>query len=93
MGHTTRKKQFEEEPEARYANHFHVGHNAFEVIVEFGQQYTEGSCQDENALHPRMHTRVAMAPVYAKELQELLESALDDYERKFAPIVPRGKHE
>ena len=24
-----------DEPEARYANYFHVGHNAFEVVLEF----------------------------------------------------------
>jgi hypothetical protein len=76
----------EEQPEARYANYFHVGHNAFEVILEFGQYY-------EGARQPQMHTRIVVAPVYAKEFLHLLEIALKDYVEKFGQIASEGTHE
>lgn len=91
MGEPLRNHQADDEHEAKYANHFHVGHNAFEVVLDFGQQYSPG--EGGEGRHPRMHTRVVTTPVYARELQQLLESALDDYERKFAPIPARGGHE
>jgi hypothetical protein len=75
-----------DESEARYANYFHVGHNAFEVMLEFGQHY-EGTSQ------PRMHTRIVAAPVYAKALLGLLEAAIAEYEKAFGPIAVRGAHE
>lgn len=74
------------EAEARYANYFHVGHNAFEVMLEFGQHY-------EGASQPRMHTRIVAAPVYAKALLGLLQTALDEYEKAFGPIAARATHE
>ncbi len=75
-----------DELEARYANYFHVGHNAFEVILEFGQHY-------EGARQAKMHTRIVVAPVYATALLGLLQTALADYERKFGHIASRGTHE
>ena len=68
-----------EEPGARYANYFQVGHNAFEVIVEFGQHY-EGSSQ------PQMHTRIVAAPAYAKALLGLLGAAIAEYEQTFGEL-------
>jgi len=70
------------DPEARYSNYFHIGFNAFEVILEFGQHY-EG---DEE---PSMHTRIVTAPAYAAGLLELLQTALADYEQKFGPSNSR----
>ena len=64
---------------ARYANYFQVGHNAFEVVVEFGQHY-EGSGE------PQMHTRIVVAPVYAKALLGLLATAVEDYEKTFGEL-------
>jgi len=75
-----------DDSEARYANYFHVGHNAFEVMLEFGQ-YNKGASQ------PRMHTRIVAAPVYAKALLGLLEAAIAEYEKAFGPIAVRGEHE
>lgn len=92
MGHKICSKESEREPEAKYTNLFYVGYNAFEVVVEFGQQYS-GERSEEEVPHSRMHTRLVTAPVFARELQELLRSSLDEYERKFAPIMPRGSHE
>ena len=65
--------------EGRYANHFSIGHNAFEVILQFGQFY-EGNGQ------PVMHTRIVTGPAYAQILQQLLNRALKEYESTFGPI-------
>jgi hypothetical protein len=92
MGHKIRSKESACKSEAKYANLFHVGYNAFEVVVEFGQQYA-GEPGEEEVLPSQMHTRVVTAPVYAREFQELLRSALEDYERKFTPIAQRGRDE
>ncbi len=86
MKRKARESLVVEEPEARYANYFHVGHNAFEVMLEFGQHY-------EGASQPRMHTRIVIAPVYAKALLGLLGTAITEYEQAFGQIVVRGTHE
>jgi hypothetical protein len=75
-----------DEPEARYANYFHVGHNAFEVVLAFGQYY-------EGADRHRMHTRIIAAPAYAKALLGLLASAIGDYEKLYGKIGVGSKHE
>lgn len=66
--------------EGRYANLFRVGHNAFEVIVEFGQFYKGNQ-------HPVMHTKIVTSPAYAKALLGLLESFAEEYEKTFGPIA------
>jgi Protein of unknown function (DUF3467) len=73
----------DEEREGRYANHFHVGHNAFEVILQFGQFYEGGK-------QAVMHTRIVTAPAYAETLLELLSQSLEQYESSFGPI-PKGR--
>jgi hypothetical protein len=75
-----------EEPEAKYANYFHVGHNAFEVILEFGQHY-------ESATKPQMHTRIVTAPAYAEALCELLRKALAEYQKSFGNRASRKTNE
>lgn len=72
--------------EGRYANFFNVGHNAFEVVLEFGQCY-EGDAQ------PRVHTRIVTGPAYAKTLLGLLESCLRQLESDFGPVSPDKAHE
>ena len=62
--------------EGRYANFFKVGHNAYEIVIEFGQLY-----QPESA--PRIHTRVVTSPAYARELLRTLEHALEQHEESF----------
>ena len=59
--------------EAKYANYFKVGHNAFEFVFEFGQLY-----EDEG--EPQMHTRIVTSPVYVRELLETLRQAVEQYE-------------
>lgn len=72
--------------EGRYANYFNVGHNAFEVVLVFGQFY-----EDES--QPHWHTRIVTGPAYAKRLLELLKEALDRYETSFGLIQPERPHE
>ncbi len=74
------------EAEARYANYFNVGHNAFEVVLVFGQFY-EGNSK------PQLHTRIVTGPAYAKKLLEVLSDALQRYEAAFGPIRAGMPHE
>ena len=67
---------------AAYANHFEVGFNAFEFLLDFGQNY-EGP--DGTAV---AHTRIVTAPAYAKVLRGLLDRSIDDYEAAFGRIEP-----
>lgn len=53
----------------RYANAFRVGFNAFEVVIEFGEQFSETT--------ERTHTRIVTNPVSARALLESLSDALD----------------
>jgi hypothetical protein len=75
-----------EDAEGRYANYFKAGHNAFEVILEFGQFY-EGDAQ------PRMHTRIVTTPAYAKTFLGVLQDLLGRHEKEFGPVGPGKTHE
>jgi hypothetical protein len=74
--------------EARYANYFQVGHNAFEILLDFGQFYAEVS-------EPSLHTRIITSPAYAKALARTLESALARHEQAYGviPDPEEGPHE
>jgi hypothetical protein len=72
--------------EGRYANYFKVGHNAYEVVLEFGQFY-EGNAQ------PNMHTRIVTSPAYAMTLMEVLRDSLERYERAFGSANSEKRHE
>ena len=65
-------------PEARYSNYVEIGHNAFEVVLDFGQLY--------NSAERTIHSRIVMGPAYAKELLSTLERCLAQYEQDFGPI-------
>lgn len=52
---------------ARYANFFQVGHNAYEFLLEFGQQDAE------------IHTRIYLSPQHARMLSDLLLDALREH--------------
>lgn len=54
--------------EGRYANFFQIGHNAFEFLIEFGQQGGD------------IHTRIYVSPQYARMLSDLLTSALKEHD-------------
>ena len=65
-------------PEARYANYFEIGHNAFEFLLDFGQAYGEVS--------PMLHTRIISGPAYAKVLSGMLAESIGRFEQTFGPI-------
>ncbi|MFZ0319006.1 MAG: DUF3467 domain-containing protein [Candidatus Sulfotelmatobacter sp.] len=75
------QKNLGEEAEARYANYFTTGHNAYEVILEFGQFY-------EGDTKPRMHTRIVTGPEYARTFLEILRDSLDRQKRDFGTGIP-----
>lgn len=53
----------------RYANFFKVGTNALEVVIEFGEAFSDGPPTP-------FHTRIVTHPVYARALLSLLEESL-----------------
>lgn len=53
--------------DARYANFFQVGYNAFEFLLEFGQH------------QGRIHTSIYVSPQHARMLSDLLLGALKAY--------------
>lgn len=68
--------------EARYANSFRIGHNAFEFVFEFGQVSPEGG-------HAQFHTRIVTGPGYAKALSEALSESIAQYEQAFGTLQER----
>jgi hypothetical protein len=68
----------EEDPEGRYANYFKVGFNAYEFVIDFGQEYPPDAA--------RTHTRIVTSVPLARNLSENIERSLRDYERKFGPV-------
>jgi hypothetical protein len=67
------------EQEGRYSNHFKVGFNSFEFILDFGQAYEGVSVE----LH---HTRLITGPAYAKALAHLLLDSVSAYEQTYGTI-------
>ena len=68
-----------DEQEGRYSNHFRVGFNSFEFILDFGQVY-------EGVAAERHHTRLITGPAYAKVLAHLLLDSLAAYEQTHGTI-------
>ena len=63
-----------------YANHFAVGFNAFEFLLDFGQAYdsAEGMAV--------AHTRIVTSPAYAKAFRALIDRSIAEYEAAFGTI-------
>src|SRR5262249_52710592 len=72
---------------ALYVNYFEVGHNPFEFLVDLGQ-YNPGSSEGEGRIS--IHTRIAIAPPYAKMLSELLVRAVEKHEGEHGRIAQIG---
>lgn len=72
---------------ALYVNYFEVGHNPFEFLVDLGQ-YHPGSGEGDGCF--AIHTRIAIAPPFAKMLSELLARAVDEHESQNGQIAPIG---
>jgi hypothetical protein len=72
---------------AMYVNYFEVGHNPFEFLMDLGQ-YHPGSTEFDGRV--AIHTRIAIAPPYAKMLSELLSRAVAEHESQHGQIAPIG---
>jgi len=69
--------------EARYSNHFEVGHNEFEFMFDFGQFHS----RDGDVPPPPVPiVRIVMAPPFALALLSTLQRAVSDHERLHGPI-------
>ena len=60
-------------PLACYANYFEVGHNAFEFLLDAGQVEPQSG-------EIRFTNRIAISPVHAKLLSELLAVSIAQFE-------------
>ena len=69
-------------PLVQYANYFEIGHNAVEVVLDFGYGYDEQ--------HATLHTRIVTPPAYAKALLALLQESLARYEAAYGPPADRA---
>ena len=65
--------------EGRYANYFKVGHNAFEFVLDFGQNFSEN-------YQAELYTRIITNPCYAKEFLKTLRVSIMQYEKRFGNI-------
>ena len=63
-----------EKSEGRYANYFKVGYNTFEFVLDFGQFYAENS-------EAKLFTRIIINPISAKNLIEVLQKSIEQYEQ------------
>jgi hypothetical protein len=68
------------ELEGRYSNSFRVGFNAYEFVIDFGQQYDDGPS--------RTHTRIVTSAGSARGLCELLATSLREHDAKYAESEP-----
>jgi uncharacterized protein DUF3467 len=71
--------------EARYANFFQVGYNAFEFVLEFAQ----ANLPDK----PRYQTRIVTSPAYAKTFLAIIRESIKRYEQAFGPIPESKEHD
>jgi Protein of unknown function (DUF3467) len=67
----------------RYANFFKVGTNALEVVIEFGEAFSDGAPTP-------FHTRIVTHPVYARALLALLDESLPVVAAASAPPPGTG---
>jgi hypothetical protein len=75
-------------PAALYVNYFEMGHNPFEFLIDFGQ-FRPGMASNEADSDGTtvIHSRLAMAPPYAKMLTEMLVRSLRDHETEHGEIL------
>lgn len=73
--------------EARYANHFEVGHNEYEFIFDFDQFPVERLGTASTQSGPQMRiVRIVMGPPFAKSLLDTLTRAVHEYEQQHGVI-------
>jgi hypothetical protein len=72
--------------EARYANHFQVGHNEYEFIFDF-TQFHPGQVNHTADTARIPIVRIVMAPPFAKALLDTLQRAVAGYENLHGTIT------
>jgi hypothetical protein len=72
--------------EARYANHFQVGHNEYEFIFDF-RQFHPGQVNHRDDSSQVPIVRIVMGPPFAKALLDTLQRAITDYEHAHGAIA------
>jgi hypothetical protein len=60
-------------PEALYANHFEIGYNEMEFLLDFAQAYSDSG-------RPTPFVRIITTPPYALALLRLLSESIQSYE-------------
>lgn len=81
-----RSHRRERPPLACYANYFEVGHNAFEFLLDAGQvEPQSGEIQ--------LLSRIAVSPVHAKLLAQMLAQSIDQFERAHHDIPDLSEDE
>ena len=82
--HERERPAADEAGAALYVNYFEMGHNPFEFLVDLGQFHPGSDSDDGKTV---IHSRVALAPPYAKMLSELLARMVREHEAEFGPIA------
>ena len=67
--------------EGQYANVFQIGHNAFEFVIDFGQQYGDSA-------EAHYHTRIITSPAHIKSLMDTLATSLLQYKSRYGGDMP-----
>lgn len=68
---------------ALYVNYFEMGQNPFEFLIDFGQYHPGGPGGEGTTV---IHSRIALAPPYAKMLSDLLSHSIRSHEAEHGPI-------
>jgi Protein of unknown function (DUF3467) len=71
--------------EARYANHFRVGHNEYEFVFDFAQ-FHSGHATNSSDETEMSIVRIVMGPPFARALLDTLLRAISEYEEAHGPI-------
>lgn len=71
-------QQDEAETRELYSNHFRIGFNGAEFVVDFGRNF-DGE--------EHFYQRIITSPIHAKALLHLLRESLRSYEEKFGFIA------
>lgn len=71
--------------EGRYANYFKIGYNAFEFVLDFGQQYNRHK-------KPILHTRIIISPAYVDTLIGLLQKTIQEHSATYPPAGGEEKN-
>ena len=66
-------------PERAYANYLSIGHSLSEVLLDFGQFFPAAD-------GPYFLSRLVTSPVHLRAFQQLLASAVENYEAEFGPL-------